>query len=239
MGNNEVITPEDLGKTSLTSTSNFDNEEYASNYIKQQDSSYDAFIKQAKAQWFGDTEIASIIDANKQYQQYLQNVEDYNNRSLWDKVGVGWELPIWVAQGFSNFFINWYNNLLGENPYVWAFKPIEQFDASKWLATDYDPTGEMRANSRWTKWGDIAWKIWAWILTNQALMNLLPWMQAENLTAEWIKEIAKEWGTSAVKQALLDRTIQWAAEWGLEWYISSIWYEDPQLLFLYEYEHEV
>ena len=59
-------------------------------------------------------------------------------------------------------------------------------------------------------------------------MNLLPWMQAENLTAEWIKEIAKEWGTSAVKQALLDRTIQWAAEWGLEWYISSIWYEDPQ-----------
>ena len=228
MGNNEVITPEDLGKTNLTSTSNFDNEEYAKNYIEQADSSYDAFIKQAKAQWFGDTEIASIIDANKQYQQYLQNVEDYNNRSLWDKVWVGWELPIWVAQGFSNFFINWYNNLLGENPYVWAFKPIEQFDASKWLATDYDPTGEMRANSRWTKWGDIAWKIWAWILTNQALMNLLPWMQAENLTAEWIKEIAKEWGTSAVKQALLDRTIQWAAEWGLEWYISSIWYEDPQ-----------
>ena len=224
-----VVKQEDMPQqTQLTSSSNFDNEEYANNYLKQQDSSYDEFIKQAKAQWFGDTEIASIIDANKQYQQYLQKVEDYKNRWLGDKIGVGWELPLWVAQWFTNFFINSYNNLLWENPYVWAFNPIEQFDAAKWLATDYDPTWEMRANSWWTKWGDIAWKIWAWILTNQALMNLLPWMQAENLTVEWVKEIAKEWGKSAVKQALLDRTIQWAAEWGLEWFASSIWYEDPQ-----------
>ena len=215
-------------KPSLTSSSNFDNEEYAKNYIEQADSSYDAFIKQAKSQWFGDTEIASIIDANKQYQQYLQNVEDYNNRSFWDKVGVGGELPLWIAQGFSNFFINSYNNLLGENPYVWAFNPIEKVDAASWLATDYDPTGRMRADSGWTKWGDVVWKIWAAILTDQALLKLLPWMTADNLTAEWVKEIAKEWWQAAVKDALVGRTLQWAAEWGLQWFVNSIWAEDAQ-----------
>ena len=228
MENKNVIAQAELDKPSLTSSSNFDNEEYAKNYIQQADSSYDKFINQAKSQWYGDTEIASIIDANKQYQEYLQNLEDYKNRSLWDKVGVGGELPLWIAQGFTNYFINAYNNLLGENPYVWAFNPIEQLDVSSWLVTDYDPTWQLRGNSWWTKWGDLTWKIWAAILTNKALMSLLPWMQAENLTSEWVKEIAKEWGKSAVKEAVLWRAIQWGAEWGLEWYITSIWYEDPQ-----------
>jgi hypothetical protein len=50
MDNKVVIKEEDLNKPSLTSTSNFDNEEYAKNYIEQADSSYDAFIKQAKSQ---------------------------------------------------------------------------------------------------------------------------------------------------------------------------------------------
>ena len=85
----------------------------------------------------------------------------------------------------------------------------------------------MRANSWWTKWGNIAWWITAWILTDTALLKLLPWMQAENLTAEWIKQVAKEWWKEAVKQAIIDRTIQWAAEWGLWGFIGSASTENP------------
>ena len=220
--------PQTTSETSLISSSPFDNEEYANQYIKEQDNSYNKFITQARLDGYSDTEIASIIDWNKKYQEYLQNVEDYNNRSFGDKAWVWWELPLGIAQGFSNFFINSYNNLLGENETVWAFKPIEKLDAAWGLKTDYDPTGEMRANSRYTKWWDIAWKVWAAILTNQALLKLLPWMQAENLTTEWVKELATEWGKSAVKQAVLDRTIQGAAEWGLQWFVTSVWDEDAQ-----------
>lgn len=218
----------DNTSTKLISSSPFDDSEYAKQYIDNQDSSYDKFIQQAKANWYGETEIASIIDANKKYQEYLQQVEEYNNRSLWDKIWVGGELPAWVAQGFSNFFINTYNNLLGENETIWAFNPIEKVNAASVLETDYDPTGTMRANSWYTKWGDLAWKIWAAIITDQALLKLLPWMQAENLTSEWIKQIAKEWWSQAVKQAVLGRTLEWAAEWGLAWFVNSVWEEDAQ-----------
>ena len=214
--------------TQLISSSPFDDSEYAKQYIENQDSSYDKFIKQAKANWYGETEIASIIDANKKYQEYLQQVEEYKNRSLDDKVWIGGELPVGIAQGFTNFFLNTYNNLLGENETIWAFKPIETRDVSGGLKTEYDPTGEMRANSLYTKGGNLVWKIWAAILTDQALLKLLPSMQAENLTAEWIKEIAEEWWKQAVKQAILDRTIQGAAEWWLAWFVNSVWEDDAQ-----------
>lgn len=220
--------PQTTSETSLISSSPFDDEEYATKYIDEQDDSYNTFVLQARSKWYSDWEIASIIDWNKKYQQYLQNVEDYKNRSFDDKVGIWWELPLGIAQGFSNFFINTYNNLLGENETVGAFKPVEKLNAAWGLKTDYDPTGEMRANSAYTKWGDIVWKVWAAILTDQALLNLLPSMQAENLTAEWVKQIAAEWGKSAVKQAVLDRTLQWAAEWGLAWFVNSVWEEDAQ-----------
>ena len=214
--------------TALTSSSLFDDTEYAKQYIWEQDPSYDKFIKQAKANWYWETEIASIIDANKKYQEYLKQVEEYKKRSAWDKMGVWGELPIGINQWFANFFVDTYNNLLWENESIWAFNPIERVDVAWGLRTDYDPTWQMRANSLYTKWWNLVWKIWAAILTDKALLSLLPWMQAENLTTEWVKEIAKEWWMNAVKQAVLNRSLEWAAEWGLGWFINSIWDENPQ-----------
>lgn len=223
---NTKVVQQQQPQTSLISSSNFDSDEYARNYIQQQDASYDKFIEEAKKWGYSDWEIASAINANKQYQEYLKNVEKYEDRSLWEKIWVGGETPLWFAQWFGNFFINSYNNLLWNNPYVWIANPIEKLDASSWLRTDYDPTGEMRANSWWTKWWDIAWWITASIVTDQALLKLLPWMQAENLTVEWIKQVANQWWRQAVRQAVLDRTIQWAAEWWLWWFIDSVWQEN-------------
>lgn len=219
---------QDIQQTAFTSSSNFDDSNYANQYLKEQDESYSKFIKEAKQKGYSEWEIASIIDWNKKYQEYLQNIADYKDRSFGDKAWVWGELPVGIAQGFTNFFLNTYNNLLGENETVWAFKPVDTWDVSWGLKTEYDPTWEMRANSLYTKWGNLVWKIGAAILTDQALLKLLPWMQAENLTSEWIKQIAKEWWKEAVKQAIIDRAIQWAAEWGLWGFINSVWEEDAQ-----------
>lgn len=223
----DIIQQEDTQETNLISSSNFDNDEYANQYLKNQSEEYSNFIDQAKSKWYSEWEIASIIDASKKYQEYLKQVEDFKDRPLDDKIWIGWEVPVWFAQGFTNFFINTYNNLLWENETVWAFKPVDTRDVSKWFRTDYDPTWQMRANSWWTKWGNIAWGVTAWILTDAALLKLLPWMEVENLTAEWIKQVAKEWGKEAVKQAVVDRTIQWAAQWGLWGFVGSVSTDNP------------
>ena len=227
----ETLNKQQSDKPQLTSTSMFDNDEYASNYISNQADEYKNFIEAAQKWWYSNTEIAAIIEASKKYQQYIQNQEDYKNRSASDKLE---EFSTSMADWFMRYWVNLYNNLLGNNPYVWiapsADSAIDRLDEStrRNLQAEYDPTGYQRAESWWSQFWKWVWQAEASIISNIALMRLLPWMWWEGVTSEAIKEAAAEWGKSAVKQLVLDNTIQGAAQWGLWWFLYSAWEEDPQ-----------
>lgn len=218
--------------TVMTSSSKFDNDNYVANYLNdtlKNDKEYITFVNAAREYWYSPQEIAVAIEADKQTIEANKQYQAYLSRGLWDKTD---ELDTWAWEWVVRYFVNLYNNLLWNNPYIWvapqvSTRWIDEGTANQ-LATDYDPTWQLRSESWWTNAGRTSWKVWASIITNVALMQLLPWMWADNLTVDWLKQLAAEWWSSAVKQAIIDRTIIWAAEWWLGWFIDSSWQENPQ-----------
>ena len=68
--------------TNLTSTSHFDDPEYAAHYLQNVDKEYKPFVDAARQNWYPDWMVASMVDASKTYQDFLQ-------RGFWDKADGG------------------------------------------------------------------------------------------------------------------------------------------------------
>ena len=186
--------------TNLTSTSHFDDPEYAAHYLQNVDKEYKPFVDAAKQSWYPDWMVASMVDASKTYQDFLQ-------RGFWDKAE---EVNVGTFQGFVNFFGNAYNNLAGNNPYVWIAPKLnmQSIQFKDDLLGAWNNYGDLRASSWWTKWGEI----FGDLLANTAVMMLLPWLWGET-KMESIAESALNNGTKWVVRNLTQRGIYGAAEW--------------------------
>lgn len=186
--------------TNLTSTSHFDDPEYAAHYLQNVDKEYKPFVDAAKQNWYPDWMVASMVDASKTYQDFLQ-------RGFWDKAE---EVNVGTFQGFVNFFGNAYNNLAGNNPYVWIAPKLnmQSIQFSDDLLGATNNYGDLRAESWWTKWGEI----FGDLLANTAVMMLLPWIWGE-AKMESLAESALNNGTKWVVKNLVQRGIYGAVEW--------------------------
>lgn len=186
--------------TNLTSTSHFDDPEYAAHYLQNVDKEYKPFVDAAKQSWYPDWMVASMVDASKTYQDFLQ-------RGFWDKAE---EVNVGTFQGFVNFFGNAYNNLAGNNPYVWIAPKLnmQSIQFKDDLLGAWNNYGDLRASSWWTKWGEI----FGDLLANTAVMMLLPWIWGE-AKMESIAESALNNGTKWVVKNLAQRGVYGGLEW--------------------------
>lgn len=203
--------------SNLISTSHFDDDAYAANYISKQGKEYDQFIQAAKENWYTDWQIASVIDAGKTY-------ENFQNRWLWEKIWVWWELPVGIAKWFTDFFVNAYNNLIWDNANIWALWHLDSpmQDLSKWF------WGWKYWNLR--AWSNYVW-VWEWVwdlMANTAVMMLLPWVWFEAWT-EWLVEWAVNQWTKWVVKNIGTKMFQWAVEWAEFGALATVWQENANL----------
>lgn len=204
------------GLTRLSSTSHFDDTEYANHFLQNAPEEYQPFIQAATDAGYPEWLVASMVDAKKTY-------DDFNDRGLGDKME---EANVWTFQWFVNFFGNAYNNLLWENPYVWVAPKLDMTNiefASDLLGAGSN-YGDLRAGSNWTKWGEIAGDL----LANTAVMMLLPWMWG-GVKMESLAESALENGTKWVLKNIGNRMIYWAAEWAEFGALATLGQENADL----------
>lgn len=193
----------------LSSTSHFDDPEYAAYYIDKAPEDFKQFIEESRKAGKDDTWIASVIDGYQVYTDKLQKYEDFENRPLpdrWEEIAVG------IPQGFVNFFANAYNNLFANNPSIWltAGKNIDmdkiQFtDELLWSTNNY---GDLRAESWWTKTWEFGGEMWANLLLFHYLPMPWEWVKLESIAESTLKE----WTKWALKN-IGNRMIYGAAEW--------------------------
>lgn len=208
--------------TSLSSTSHFDDPEYANYYIQNAPEEYKQFIEESKKAWKDDTWIASVIDGYQVYTDKLQKYEDFENRPLpdrWQEIAVG------IPQGFVNFFANAYNNLFANNPSIWLTH-WKNIDMDKIQFTDEllgvgNNYWDLRAESWWTKTGEFGGEMWA----NMLLFHYLP-IPWEWVKMESIAESALENWTKWVLKNIGERMVYWAWEWAMFGELASMWQEN-------------
>jgi len=200
----------------LTSTSHFDDPEYAKYYLDNIDKEYKPFVEAARKSWYEDWMIASLADAKKTY-------DDFQDRWLWDKME---EANVGTFQGFVNFFGNAYNNLAWNNPYVWVAPKLDmnKIQFSDDLLGAGNNYGDLRAESWWSK----GWEIFGDLLANTAVMMLLPWFWGEAKMESIAESALKDWTKGVIKN-VWQRTIYWAAEWAEFWALATLWQEDANL----------
>lgn len=208
--------------TNLTSTSHFDDPEYAAYYINNAPKEYKQFIEESRKAWQNDTWIASVIDGYKLYTEQLQKYEDFENRDWADR---GEEVAVGIPQGFVNFFANAYNNLFANNPSIWLTHG-RNIDMDKIQFTDdllgtFNNYWDLRAESWWTKTWEFGGEMWA----NLLLFHYLPipwqWVEMESLA-----ESALENWTKWVLRNVWDRLIYWAWEWAMFGELASMGQEN-------------
>lgn len=193
----------------LSSTSHFDDPEYAAYYIDKAPEDYKQFIEESRKAGKDDTWIASVIDGYQVYTDKLQKYEDFENRPLpdrWQEIAVG------IPQGFVNFFANAYNNLFANNPSIWLTS-WRNIDMDKIQFTDEllgvgNNYGDLRAESWWTKTWEFGGEMWANLLLFHYLPMPWEWVQMESLA-----ESALENWTKWVLKNIGNRMIYGAAEW--------------------------
>lgn len=196
-------------KTNLSSTSHFDDPEYAAYYVDNAPEEYKQFVEESKKAWKDDTWIASVIDGYQVYTDKLQKYEDFENRPLpdrWQEIAVG------IPQGFVNFFANAYNNLFANNPSIWLTHG-KNIDTDKLQFTDEllgvgNNYGDLRAESWWTKTWEFGGEMWANLLLFHYLPMPWEWVEmgslAESAIENWTKWVLKN---------IAERMVYWAAEW--------------------------
>lgn len=193
----------------LSSTSHFDDPEYAAYYIDKAPEDYKQFIEESRKAGKDDTWIASVIDGYQVYTDKLQKYEDFENRPLpdrWEEIAVG------IPQGFVNFFANAYNNLFANNPSIWLthgrnidMDKIQFTDELLWSTNNY---GDLRAESWWTKTWEFGGEMWANLLLFHYLPMPWEWVKLESIAESTLKE----WTKWALKN-IGNRMIYGAAEW--------------------------
>lgn len=214
--------------TSLRSSSHFDDDNYASNYLAQLWEEWKPFVEWARNAWYIDWEIASVINAKQNYEKLVaeekQRQQAYENRDLWEK----WEeLNVGIFQWFANFFANAYNNLFANNPSIWLTHwhniDMEKFNFSDDLLGATNNYWDLRANSGWSKTG----RVWGELIANIALMELMPsiWWEAWFWAESTLKSAAEQWWRWVAKE-FAQRGMIWAAEWGEFWLLASMGQED-------------
>lgn len=218
------LVPKTEPTESLRSSSHFDDDDYASNWLAQLWPEYDDFIDWARSQWYMDWEIAATIDAVQTYErlqkQEEQRMAEYENRGWGDK---GEELNTNLFQGFVNFFANAYNNLFAANDSIWLthghYIDMEKIHFSDDLLGAWNNIGDLRDNSGWSKGGKIWWELAA----NVVLMRMMPeiWWSGEFWATSTLKS-AGEAGAKWIMREFVDRGLIWAAEWWEFWLLSSI-----------------
>ena len=209
-------------KTTLSSTSHFDDPEYAAYYVNNAPEEYKQFIDESKKAWMDDTWIASVIDGYQVYTDKLQKYEDFENRPLpdrWEEIAVG------IPQGFVNFFANAYNNLFANNPSIWLthgknidMDKIQFTDELLWSTNNY---GDLRAESWWTKTWEFGGEMWANLLLFHYLPMPWEWVQMESLA-----ESALESWTKWVLKNIGNRMIYGAGEWAIFGELASMGQEN-------------
>ena len=193
----------------LSSTSHFDDPEYAAYYIDKAPEDFKQFIEESRKAGKDDTWIASVIDGYQVYTDKLQKYEDFENRDRADR----WqEIAVGIPQGFVNFFANAYNNLFANNPSIWLTS-WRNIDMDKIQFTDEllgagNNYGDLRAESWWTKTWEFGGEMWANLLLFHYLPMPWEWVQMESLA-----ESALENWTKWVLKNIGNRMIYGAAEW--------------------------
>lgn len=193
----------------LSSTSHFDDPEYAAYYIDKAPEDFKQFIEESRKAGKDDTWIASVIDGYQVYTDKLQKYEDFENRDRADR----WqEIAVGFPQGFVNFFANAYNNLFANNPSIWLTHG-RNIDMDKVQFTDEllgvgNNYGDLRAESWWTKTWEFGGEMWANLLLFHYLPMPWEWVQMESLA-----ESALENWTKWVLKNIGNRMIYGAAEW--------------------------
>ena len=206
----------------LSSTSHFDDPEYAAYYIQNAPEDYKQFIEESRKAGKDDTWIASVIDGYQVYTDKLQKYEDFENRPLpdrWQEIAVG------IPQGFVNFFANAYNNLFANNPSIWLTHG-RNIDMDKIQFTDEllgagNNYGDLRAESWWTKTWEFGGEMWANLLLFHYLPMPWEWVQMESLA-----ESALESWTKWVLKNIGDRMIYGAGEWAIFGELASMGQEN-------------
>ena len=207
---------EKQAQANLSSTSHFDDPEYAKYYLDNIDEEYKPFVKAAREAGYEDWIIASLADAKKTY-------DDFQDRGFWDKAE---EVNVGTFQWFVNFFGNAYNNLAGNNPYVWVAPKLnmQSIQFKDDLLGAWNNYWDLRAESWWTKWGEI----FGDLLANTAVMMLLPWFW-ESAGIESISESALKNWTKWVLRNVSQRMTYWGLEWAVFGGMATMGQEDANL----------
>lgn len=210
-------------QTTLKSSSHFDDDNFASNFLAQQWPEYTDFIEWARNAWYIDWEIASIINAKQTYERLKKEEEirwkEYEDRPLPDRFE---EFFIWSFQKIANKWAGLYNNLLANNPSIWLththnidMNKIQFEDDLLWVWNNY---GDLRASSKWNQSGEFV----GGLIFDIALMKMLPEIGGSaDFSVQSTLDAASEMGWRWLVKEVWQRTIIGGAEWAGFWLISS------------------